>query len=203
LFGRGVGRLEIGVQVAVRREGPVGHPDGHTTDAGSRGHAHQGRGERAHDRPAVAAVGHHHDAHAGLELRPQRVELVVNELAIVQDPGLVHAIALAGRQQVLVVVGVRHLPAMARVRQEKEIIPLETLRGLEDRLDDGVRRRLGGEQAVADLELALLGERFHVARVGLASAQRPIPGLAVTVHVMAGVHPVEADVKGNSLRHNQ
>jgi len=39
----------------------------------------------------MATVGENQDAHTGFELAPDLIKLVVDELAIVENPGFVHA----------------------------------------------------------------------------------------------------------------
>ncbi len=68
----------------------------------------------------MAAIRKHEDANACLELAPQFVKLVVNELPIITDPGLVHAVFFLA-------LGIINLPAVPRVCQEEQITGLERL----------------------------------------------------------------------------
>ena len=120
----------------------------------------------------MAAVGEHEDADAGLELRPQRIELVVDELTVVQHPGLVGAVGF------FLAVLVRHLAAVAGVREEQEVAVGELARGFLDRGLDGVCGRLLG-QHLGGLEAAALRHCLHVVGVEFARRQGAVPPVVV------------------------
>ncbi len=60
----------------------------------------------AHHGAAVAAVGHHQDAHTGLEVAEFEIQLVVDQLAVEQAPGLVLFVGFFAAH-------IRYLAAMA------------------------------------------------------------------------------------------
>jgi hypothetical protein len=119
----------------------------------------------------VAAVGQHYHAHAGGEAAELEVQLVVEQLAVPQAPGLVLAVGL-------VAVGVGHLAAVAREREQEAVAGLQRLgRGAQALQQRGARALLreqhGGRVAL------LAGQRGEVARVVLAGCQRAFPALVV------------------------
>ena len=104
---------------------------------------------------AVAAVGQHQHPHALLELRKQGVDLVVDELAVVEAPRLVLAVAL-------VAVTVRQLAAVPGVMDQEDVARPQPARGVTEGLFHGrTGRLLRQEQAIAavELEVLLLGNR--------------------------------------------
>ena len=138
----------------------------------------------------MAAVGEEHDPHALGELAEHAVELVVDQLAVVEAPGLVQPIGL------VVAVAVRHLPAMPGIGQEQDVAGGELGRGVLHRLGElGDGRVLGqqhGDAAVA----ALLGELGHVVGVGLAGAQLTVPAV-----IVLRVDEIEAEMDRDALGH--
>ena len=144
-----------------------------------RGGLHGTRGAR--HGAAVATVRDHHDAHVVGELRPQLVDLVVDQHAVVQAQGLVGAVVLIG-------IEVRHLAAVAGVGEHEHVAGLELGRGIGDGALDRIARGLLVEQHGALLEAALGGDALHVLGVEMAAEEI---GVAA---VVAGVDLVEADV---------
>ncbi len=65
---------------------------------------------------AMAAIGENEDAHAGFEFPPEIVKLVIDQLAIVQNPGLVHAIIV-----LFVAIGIADLAAVAGISEKEDV----------------------------------------------------------------------------------
>ena len=126
----------------------------------------------------------------GANFAHERVELVVDDLPVVRDPGLVRAILFP------FTVAVGHLTAMTRVRAEEQIALDQLIGGLTDRRQHRVGRRLRRHQRPG-LEAAALGDRLHVPGVELARGQRAVPTV-----VMSRVDSIEPDVQGNTPRHD-
>ena len=73
------------------------------------------------------------------------MKLVVEQLALVEAPGLVLAVRLAVELG-LVVVDVPYLAAVPRIAQQEQVALLELLSRRLDALSDGRSRRLLGQQ---------------------------------------------------------
>ena len=132
----------------------------------------------------MTAVGQDEDAHTFGETFELLVQLIVDELAVVQRPGLIEAVRFIFRT-----VDVGYLAPVARVGQEENVtaaeLPGRVPNGRSDILDGRLGRQEGGEV----LELRLLGELRHVVCIVLAGDE-----LAAPSTVFLGVDPVESDV---------
>ena len=95
-----------------------------------------------------------------LEPAPEREELVVDELAVVEDPGLVRRIA------VFVTVRVGHLAPVTRVREEQQIPLGERAGSLLNRSRHRLRGRLLRKHD-RRVEAFALRDLLHVLRVEL------------------------------------
>ena len=131
----------------------------------------------------MAAVGEHDDAHAGRELRPQCIQLVVDELAIEQHPRLV--VSVLG----LVPVLVGHLGTVTRVGQQEDVAGCERTGGLCDRRLDRFRRRLLVEEQCR-FEAGGRGDRLQFARIVLAPRELAVPTL-----VVVGIDVVQTEMQ--------
>ena len=109
----------------------------------------------ADHRAAVAAVGHDQDPHPRLEAGQLGLDLVVEELAVVQDPGLVLVVGL-------VAVRVDEVAAVAGVGDEQPVAGLEELGVLAQHRDDLLRGRVGRQEG-AGLEARLRRPRHRTA----------------------------------------
>ena len=140
----------------------------------------------------MAAVGEQDDPHALGELAEQAVELVVEQLAVEQAPGLVEPVRL------VVAVTVWHLPAMAGIAQEQDVAGHELLGGVGHGLGESGSRGVLGEQERGAGVAAILGDLGHVLRVGLAGAELSVPA-AVTLRVDG----VQAEMDREPLGHDR
>ena len=140
------------------------------------------RHARADDRTAVAAVGQDDDPDALTEAGHLVEHLVVDQLAVVEAPGLVLRVRL-------VAAAVVNLAAVSRVADEEEIAVPERLGRGAHRLENVGARRLLREQD-GRLQALRRGERGHVFRVELARHQVAAPS-----GIVLRVHGIEADVE--------
>ena len=139
-------------------------------------------GDLLGDASAVAAVGEHEDPDALLELVPELVQLVVDELAVVEHPGLVEPVGL-------VAIDVRDLPSVSGVGEEEDVARLQTRGGVRD---GALHRVTRGLRSLQELRLVPPGpgDLLHVLGIGLASDE-----LAGPAGIVARIDLVQPDVQ--------
>ena len=120
---------------------------------------------------------------------PERVELVVDDLAVVRDPRLVQAILFT------LTVAVGDLSAVAGVGQKEQISRRELFGGFADRRFHSVSRRLLSQQQLG-FEAAAFGDRLHVVGVEFARDQRAVPSV-----VMGRIDSIDPNVQRQAARH--
>jgi hypothetical protein len=143
---------------------------------------------RLGDGAAVAAVGEHEHPHARLEAGERLVDLVVDQLTVVETPGLVLQVGL-------VVIAVGYLTAVAGVREQEDVARAQRARGARDAGQDGAARGASGQKAL-HRELAGARDVGHVAGVGFARGETPVPA-----RVVPGIDGVQADRERQSFGH--
>src|SRR4029078_13398301 len=140
---------------------------------------------RPDDGAAVAGGWQDADADAAREVRQLAEHLVIDQLAVVEAPGLVLLVGF-------LTTDAGHRAAMPRIAEEEKVALPERLRGGANRLEDvGARRALRQE----DRRLNLLGagQRRHVVSVELACDQ-----IAAPPCVVFGVDRIQTDAHGQT-----
>src|SRR5438067_1755767 len=135
-------------------------------------HTERGKSRFTQDGTAVATIGEDKYPHARGEIRQCCIKLIVDQFAIVKTPGFVEPIWLK------IVAGVRHLTAVPRITEEKDVVSPQFFRGqtsnarfgdfVENRINRGIDIIwLDGTAHVRPLQNAdfrfVADSRFHVA----------------------------------------
>ena len=128
----------------------------------------------------MTAVGQDQHPHAGLEPAERLVDLVVDQLAVVETPGLVLQVGL-------VVIAVGHLAAVPGVGEQEDVSRPQRGRGSRDAGQHGAARGAPGQEAL-HRELPGAGDVRHVVGVGLARLKPPAPA-----RVVPGIDRVQTD----------
>ena len=131
----------------------------------------------ARDRSTVAAIGDHNDTNRLGKSPPQRIQLVVNEHPVEQNPRFVPLVFG------IVAVEVRHLRAVPGVADEEDIARAQCLGGSSDFGGDPVSRRLRREDD-GTLEAASLGQRLQVVGIELAPDKRERPSVVTRIDLV-------------------